>query len=464
MQSVGAETTALEAENHLLGAAVENLEAQLKQAGGWAVAAARRAATAEIKLHSKPAAGSDGLAAQVEIELQRLRRKSASDRILLSQAERRRQAAGQELAAARQQAAQLSQQNAELQASLLAAQRQLHQLDSLQDFAGASEEQRRREQQLAADLEHAATQVRMLEGRCAGLEAELGHTAAALRAAQQLADACSEGAQPSPQRQGRPPLQQQQQQEQQERAASLSLSDLCDLDGLLSQADGIDTSPQRSCGDAMPSRQQALMQQQRRRQGQQRQQHESGVETAGEEGEVPGLPPSLQHQLTEQQRQLATLQAQLQQQQQQQQPAGQPACDDDQAWQRARQLQAEVDKVKRRNTQLQTALAEASLQAARAAAATHKQLAAAQEEAARLRRQLEEAEARLAGLRGTAAAFAAAGDGGDGEGESGAARLQLVHAELLECAARCNAALEQNAGAAPPPTSRPLLLCGLAMP
>ena len=97
---------------------------------------------------------------------------------------------------------------------------------------------------------------------------------------------------------------------------------------------------------------------------------------------------SLQQQLLEQQEQLALLQLQQQMhassnQSAEQQQHQQQLVETRQSSQVAA-LELEVGKLKRRNTQLQTALAEASLQHARAAAAGQRQLAELLQEAAQL--------------------------------------------------------------------------------
>jgi chromosome segregation ATPase len=380
--------------------------------------------------------------------------------LLLPQAERGRRDASKELSAARQQAAQLGQENADLQQRLAATQCQLRQLESLQSFADSWEDQQQRERQLTAALAQA-------NGRVGQLERDLGQAAAALQAAQQLAAVAT--AEDSRERQsehlrGR---QDQQQHQQGQRAGSPSLSDLCDLGGAPSQFEAAgDGSPQSSSGQAgssgsLPSRQRALQQQrqyqaeQQQRRRLQQEQEQVDAEAVGQE--VPlSLAASLQQQLLEQQRQLSLLQVQQQinaissqsgEQKQQQEQAGGSS--------QVAALELEVEKLKRRNTQLQTALAEASLQHARAAAAGQRQLAELQQEAAQLQQRRDEAQQQLAQLQAAASALGVdgAGSGGSGGGIGGCSSEQLeqLHGELLEYAGRCNAAVEQNTGVAATP-------------
>ncbi|KAI3435831.1 hypothetical protein D9Q98_001889 [Chlorella vulgaris] len=169
--------------------------------------------------------------------------------------------------------------------------------------------------------------------------------------------------------------------------------------------------------------------------------------------ELEGL---LQHQLLELQRQLHLLQVQLQQQQQQQPDemgtalalsappdSGKPLQAD------AHQLAAQVEQLKHRNTRLQAALAQTSVQAAQAAqsaTAAQQQAAAAQQEAALLRQQRDAVTARTGSRQAAAAAVPARGSlDGDKARGSREQEWRRLHGELLECSMRCNAAMEQNA-------------------
>ena len=493
-------------ENRLLGAAADSLQQQLKAAQAQASAAQKRAAEAEARLRAKPAAVAAGAAGgdsqQLSEEVDRLKRRVANDRILLEQvgaclcqepyawacycrtqlcsplslaarpkrlpqAERGRRGASQELSDARQEAAQLGHENVELQQRLAAAQRQVRQLESLQSFADSWDEQQQRERELTAALAQASGRVGQLEGRCASLERDLGQAAAALQAAQQLAAAAAEDRREEQQGHSRGRPDHQHQREQGQRAGSLSLSDLCDLEGAPSQFEAAgEGSPQRSSGQAgssagLPSRQRALQQQrqyqaeqQQRHRRQEQEQRDAETEAAGRE--VPlSLAASLQQQLLEQQRQLALLQLQQQMHASGNQSGGQQQQQQVEEGRQGSQLAAlelEVGKLKRRNTQLQTALAEASLQHARAAAAGQRQLAELQQEAAQLQQQRDEAQQQLAQLQAAATAlgFGDAGGGGSGGlfGGCSSEQLEELHRELLELAGRCNAAVEQNTGAA----------------
>lgn len=279
------------------------------------------------------------------------------------------------------------------------------------------QEGRRREAESAAALDAANARARQLEGRCTELEAELASAAAALQAADARA------AHPPPAAQ-----------ERQGRADSLSASDLADLDGVGSQWEG-PAGPQNS-----PLRSSGAMRLTRQRVHPQRQRQAAAAAAEEQAGEAQlGLLADLQVQLLGQQRQLAALQAQQEQAHGGWDPPLQQA-DGEQAAQVAA-LEQQVEKLKRRNTQMQTALAEASLTHARAAAAAQKALQEAQAEAAQLRQACGEAEAQLAALQAAAASF---------ESEDGACspdRLGQLHEELIEMASRCNAAVEQNAGA-----------------
>lgn len=360
------------------------------------------------------------------------------------QAERGRRDAEQQGAASRRQEAALRDQNAELQERLVAAQRQVHQLESLQPFADSWQEQQQRERELAAALEAASGRAAALEGRCRRLEQEVEETAAALQAAQQLVD--SHDAQQQQQRQQR---------QQQRPAGSLSLSELADLDGTQSHLEG-SASPQRSSG-ALPSRQWALQQRQATTQAAERQRRAADEEAAVANAEAAastaqlGQMAELQRQLLEQQRQLAVL---LDRQAEARcEPEALPMLPLQHGdgsrlaalQQQAAALEREVEKLKRRNTHLQTALAEASLQHARAAAAGQKQLHEAVCEAADIRQQRDEAAAQLAALQAAVAAFGAS-DGGGVAGGCSAEWLEQLHSELIQYASRCNFAVEQNAG------------------
>lgn len=234
-----------------------------------------------------------------------------------------------------------------------------------------------------------------------------------------------------------PPLQHQQRADSSD---SLSLSDLCDLEleGLVRSA----SSPQHSNSGHDDCR--AL-------QGRQ------------EEGAL-ACNLQLQHQLLELQRQLHLLQVQLQQQQQQQPDemgtalalsappdSGKPLQAD------AHQLAAQVEQLKHRNTRLQAALAQTSVQAAQAAqsaTAAQQQAAAAQQEAALLRQQRDAVTARTGSRQAAAAAVPARGSlDGDKARGSREQEWRRLHGELLECSMRCNAAMEQNAGARTPGTA-----------
>jgi hypothetical protein len=376
---------------------------------------------------------------------------------LLPQAERGRRDASQELSAACQQAAQLGQENADLQQRLAATQRQLRQLESLQSFADSWEEQQQREQELMAALARA-------NGRVGQLELDLGQAAAALQATQHLASAAAaEDTRQRQQEHRRGRQDQRQQQQQGQRAGSPSLSDLCDLEGALSQFEAAGNgSPQRSSGQAgssggLPSTQRAL-QQQRQYQAEQRrrQEQEHGDAEADAVGqEVPmSMAASLQQQLLEQQEQLALLQLQQQMhassnQSAEQQQHQQQLVETRQSSQVAA-LELEVGKLKRRNTQLQTALAEASLQHARAAAAGQRQLAELLQEAAQLEHQRDQAQQQLAQLQAAVSALGVGEPNGGGcvgvFGGCSSEQLEELHGELLDYAGRCNAAVEQNAG------------------
>ncbi|KAI7840286.1 hypothetical protein COHA_006068 [Chlorella ohadii] len=233
----------LQGENRVLGAAVEALQDKLRAAEGRAAAATKRAADAEAKLHAKAAGASadaERLAAAQE-EVQRLKHQLHNERVLM--AERRR---GAEQAAAAEaqtvqrlqgEAAQLRSSNAQLQQQLAAANVQRRQLESLQPFADSWAEQRdaaqQRERSLSAALDAANARAQQLDGRCASLEREVASTVAALQAAQQLADSRATQQQPPQQ-----VAEEQKTQRRQRRAGSLSLSDLCDLEGVVSQFDG----------------------------------------------------------------------------------------------------------------------------------------------------------------------------------------------------------------------------------
>ena len=437
----------------VLGAAVEALQDKLRAAEGRAAAATKRAADAEAKLHAKAAGASadaERLAAAQE-EVQRLKHQLQNERVLM--AERRRGA--EQAAAAEGQAVQqlqgevghLRSSNAQLQQQLAAATVQLRQLESLQPFADSWTEQReaaqRRERELTAALDAANARARQLDGRCSSLEQELASTAAALQAAQQLAD--SRATQHAQQQQ------QQQQgdgeegegnkaQRRQRRAGSLSLSDLCDLDGAVSQFDGC-TSPQHSSGTSLPSRRHALRQRQAAgaQEGQQQRQQQEPEEAAGACGQ-PSLVADLQRQLLEQQHQLAVLQLQ-----QQVAVQGDAAAHCSEPPGAVRELESQVQKLSRRNTQLQSALADATLQHSRAAAAADKQLQEARAEAADLRQRLEEVSQQLAALQA-----AALGGGGGAEISDLAAcsheQLEQLLDEVLEYSERANALVAANAG------------------
>ena len=313
------------------------------------------------------------------------------------------------------------------------------QLESLQPFADSWEEQQHRERELRGALEAANSRAAGLEARCVALERELGDTAAALAAAQQLADGAQQQLADSRARQQR---QQQQQLDQQQhggrrsperRADSLALSDLADLGGAETMLPGGCASPQRSSG-AMPSREWALQRRQAAAaEAQRRQQAAEAADAVGAEAAANAaqlsLVADLQRQLLEQQRQLAALLDAP--------PGGEGGG------RAAAALEAQLEKLKRRNTHLQTALAEASLQHARAAGAAQKQLQDALQDVMQLRQQRDAAAEQLAQLQAAAAALGV--DGSSGGAACSAERLEQLHGELIEYASRCNEAVEQNA-------------------
>jgi predicted nucleic acid-binding Zn-ribbon protein len=370
----------MEAGNQFFGQALEAVEPKLQTAEGRAAAAQRRASEAEAKVQSTSAArnAARGSHAQVEIELQRFRHETANDRVSLSQADRGRQAVGRELGAARQQAAALVQENADLQAALAAAHAQIRQLESIQAFSDSWDEQR--------------------QGRSRAAAAEW---------------------------------------QQHERAASLSLSDLCDLEGLASQLREADGSSSPQCSDgaerpgsSLPSGLWAV------RDRRQRQERQAGAEAACVGGEE-GPPAGYEDQVLDQEGQL--------EEEGQRQSVDQAGGDHGPAWrQLILQLQGEVGKLKQRNMRLQAALAEASLRSARDAAAAQEEAAALRGEAAALLQQRDSARDQLAQLQAVAAAAADEGEVGKG---GAAPRLEQLHEELVEYAARCNAAVERSAGA-----------------
>ena len=435
----------------VLGAAVEALQDKLRAAEGRAAAATKRAADAEAKLHAKAAGASadaERLAAAQE-EVQRLKHQLQNERVLM--AERRRGA--EQAAAAEGQAVQqlqgevghLRSSNAQLQQQLAAATVQLRQLESLQPFADSWTEQReaaqRRERELAAALDAANARARQLDGRCSSLEQELASTAAALQAAQQLADSrTTQHAQQQRQQEDGEEGEGNKVQRRQRRAGSLSHSDLCDLEGAVSQFDGC-TSPQHSSGTSLPSRRHALRQRQAAgaQEGQQQRQQQEPDEAVGACGQ-PSLVADLQRQLLEQQHQLAVLQ--LQQQVAVQEDAAH--CSEPPGL--VRELESQVQKLSRRNTQLQSALADATLQHSRAAAAADKQLQEARAEAAELRQRLEGVSQQLAALQA-----AELGGGGGAEGSDLAAcsheQLEQLLGEVLEYSERANQLVAANAGA-----------------
>ncbi len=428
---------------------MEALQDKLRAAEGRAAAATKRAADAEAKLHAKAAGASadaERLAAAQE-EVQRLKHQLHNERVLM--AERRR---GAEQAAAAEaqtvqrlqgEAAQLRSSNAQLQQQLAAANVQRRQLESLQPFADSWAEQRdaaqQRERSLSAALDAANARAQQLDGRCASLEREVASTVAALQAAQQLADSRATQQQPPQQ-----VAEEQKTQRRQRRAGSLSLSDLCDLEGVVSQFDGC-ASPQHSSGNSLPSKQHALRQRQVAaaelwQRQQQQEDEEAAGEAAGAGGQQLSLVADLQRQLLEQQHQLAVLQLQQQ-----------VAAQDGATLQRSeppgavRDLEAQVQKLSRRNTQLQSALAEATLQHSRSAAAAEKQLQEARAEAAQLRRRLDEVSQQLAALQA-----AALGSGGGNEGGDLAAcsheQLEQLLGEVLEYSERAQELVAANTG------------------
>lgn len=189
------------------------------------------------------------------------------------------------------------------------------------------------------------------------------------------------------------------------RAASLSLSDLCDLEGLASQPGRADSSGSPRSSDGTEQRSSRLRECSGPRQ-----------RIVWAEKAIAGacLGPVTGFQGKEVE-------------QEERRPGH--------GWrQRALRLQAEVGKLKQRNLRLQTALIEASLRSARDAAA-------ARQESASLQQQRDRAAAQLMQLRAVAAEAV-----DKGEVEKGGPKMDLLQEEPVERATRRNDAVEQTAG------------------
>lgn len=462
LSQLAEEKRALAEENRVLGAAVEALEQKLRSAQRRATEVEARAEAEALAARRQHAAAA-ATAEEWHLGVEKHRHRSNNDRILLEQAERGRREAEAQLSTARQQAAALAADNQDLQQRLASAQRQLRKLEGLEPF----QEQR---PSAPTALARAEARVQQLEGRCAELEGELASMAAELAGGQQQVS----GQQPAA-------LGAQQDKQRQQGCDSLSLSDLCDLGGAASQFVGPAVgSPQRTAqsgvAGGLPSRRRALQQRQADQQVQLQQQdqgprckqhgepahpeaiaqHAQAVAEARAIAEreprlSTSLVESLQQQLQEQQRQLQQLQLQQQAALEGRSGGGagvaQQAASNAELGGRLQALQGEVEKLQRRNLQLQAALSESSLQHARAATATRQQLQAAQQEASVLCAQRNEAQQQLAALQAAAAVLAGEGDEreqlGGTRGSGGTTVEQLE--EMLEYATRCNAAVEQNA-------------------